>query len=262
MPRNQIAIAVLCAAAALSFTAGAQQTNPAPAPGQMTDPAPQTLPDSSNNPAGQNPRRTREQSPRDNPHIGRGESGRNFDRQGARFNETDRQAFFEARLAAVKAGLMLNEAQLALWPAVESAVREMARHRQESAQQSTGASAGDFFDQMRKRGEALSARGKVITAMAGAMAPFHDSLDPDQKRRLRTLMRPMQELSGWTDSSDRQGAASQQRYHDSGDWPDMRQEYQQRGSNQRGYRQQNDDRSDQMQGRQRRGQQTGPERER
>ncbi|MDB5651016.1 MAG: hypothetical protein JWL62_2536, partial [Hyphomicrobiales bacterium] len=45
-----------------------------------------------------------------------------MNRQESRFSPEDRAAFFEARLAAIHAGLRLTADQEKLWPPVESAV--------------------------------------------------------------------------------------------------------------------------------------------
>ena len=111
---------------------------------------------------------------------------------GAGLSDADRTAFFEARLASIKPGLMLNDTQLRLWPAVEAAMRDMVKQRQEMAERirKEGQPANPV-DRMKRAGEMMSARGTAITRMADAMKPLHDTLTDDQKRRLRVLMRPM-----------------------------------------------------------------------
>ncbi len=107
-------------------------------------------------------------------------------------SEADKSAFFEARIAAIKAGLMLTDAQLQLWPAVEAAVRDMRKQRTELAERiRREGQPANPVDRMKRAGEIMSARGATMTKMASAMKPFHDSLSEDQKRRLQILMRPM-----------------------------------------------------------------------
>jgi zinc resistance-associated protein len=123
--------------------------------------------------------------PRDGGRFGYGPQGR---WQG--MSEKDRNAFFEARIAAIKAGLLLTDAQLKLWPPVETALRDMRKLRMDMAERSRkeGQSA-DPLERMKQAGETMSARGAAMTKMAEAMKPLHDSLTDEQKQRLRMLMR-------------------------------------------------------------------------
>jgi len=50
-------------------------------------------------------------------------------RQHSRFSAEDRAAFLDARIAALKAGLELNADQEKNWPALESAMRDLAKER-------------------------------------------------------------------------------------------------------------------------------------
>jgi hypothetical protein len=129
---------------------------------------------------------------------GQNEEGRGMGRQGGgseyrggrmgRMSDQDRQAMFEARLAALRAGLMLTPEQEKLWPAVESAVREGYKERQDRRMkmQKEGAAASPI-DRMRRMGEMASARGAAMTRFANAAGPLYDSLNDDQKRRLTML---------------------------------------------------------------------------
>lgn len=132
----------------------------------------------------------------DRHHWRRHREGRRYGRghrRGGRFanmSEADRKAFFEARIAAIKAGLMLNETQARLWPPVESAIRDMAKQRQEWRERiRKEGRPSNPVDRMKRRGEMLSARGDALTKYANAAKPLYDSLDDDQKRRLRMMMR-------------------------------------------------------------------------
>src|ERR1700753_678240 len=51
--------------------------------------------------------------------------------QQSRFNPEDRAAFLDARIAALKAGLVLNAEQEKNWPPLESAMRDLAKQRAE-----------------------------------------------------------------------------------------------------------------------------------
>ena len=102
----------------------------------------------------------------------------------------DRAAFFDARIAAIHAGLKLTPDQERLWQPVESAVRDMARQMSElRAQRQTQAAPTDPVERMARRGEMSTKRGQALTRLADAARPLYASLGDDQKRRLRTLMR-------------------------------------------------------------------------
>jgi hypothetical protein len=102
----------------------------------------------------------------------------------------DRIAFFEAHIAAVRAGLRLTPDQERLWPPVESAVRDMARQMVElRAQRQTQTAPADPIERMARVGEMSTKRGQAMSRLADAARPLYASLTDDQKRRLRTLMR-------------------------------------------------------------------------
>jgi zinc resistance-associated protein len=103
------------------------------------------------------------------------------------FTPADRAAFFDARIAALRAGLKLTPEQEKLWPPVEAAVRAsfkgaMERHdkmRHESE---------NIIDRLRERGESAVAHGQSMQAVAAAAAPLYATLTEEQKHRLPVLM--------------------------------------------------------------------------
>ena len=107
----------------------------------------------------------------------------------------DRQAFGEARLAALKAGLALRPEQEKNWPAFEQAAREMAKLRLDRlAARSEPRTAGqppvpDPADRLRRRGTAMMQTGAVLTKLADATDPLYKSLDDAQKKRFALLAR-------------------------------------------------------------------------
>jgi zinc resistance-associated protein len=102
----------------------------------------------------------------------------------------DRVAYFEAHIAAVRAGLRLTPDQERLWPPVESAVRDMARQMSELREQRQAQAAPvDPVERMARMGEMATKRGQAMSRLAEAARPLYASLTDDQKRRLRTLMR-------------------------------------------------------------------------
>lgn len=116
-------------------------------------------------------------------------------RAWSRFTPEDRQAFAEARIAALHAGLRLTPDQETLWPPVEAAIRGMAKVRQEQRdarrERAPGQLAVDLPGALRGFAEAQSARGQAIRQLADAAAPLYATLDEAQKRRVLVLARPM-----------------------------------------------------------------------
>jgi zinc resistance-associated protein len=103
----------------------------------------------------------------------------------------DRAAFFDAHIASIHAGLRLTPDQERLWPPVESAVRDMGRQMMEMRdQRRSQAAPADPLDRMARMGEMSTRRGQAMTRLADAARPLYASLSDEQKRRLRTLMRP------------------------------------------------------------------------
>lgn len=117
-------------------------------------------------------------------------------RRWRNLSEEDRKAFFEAKLASIRAGLMMNETQARLWPAVESAIREMVESRRAWRERfkKEGRLASPM-DRLKRRGEFLSQRGAALLDLAAAGKPLYDTLSDDQKRRLRILTRGSRKAS-------------------------------------------------------------------
>lgn len=112
----------------------------------------------------------------------------------------DAQAFVDARLAGVKAGLKLTPDQEKNWPAVEAAVRDLAKERigrmQERRAQrevrrddKAPREPRDGIEMLRKRADMMSARAAGLKRLADAAEPLYKSLDDAQKRRLHVLAR-------------------------------------------------------------------------
>jgi zinc resistance-associated protein len=102
----------------------------------------------------------------------------------------DLRAFGEARLAALKAGLMLTGEQEKNWPAFEQAARDLGKMRLERMRAMRDAPpAADPVDRMRQRAAAMSETGAALKRMADATEPLYQSLDESQKRRFAVLGR-------------------------------------------------------------------------
>ncbi len=113
----------------------------------------------------------------------------------SRFTPEDRAAFFDARIAALKAGLELNAEQQKNWPPLESAMRDLAKQRAERfaawRERRDDNQGQDMevspIDRLARTSERLSARAADLQKLAGAAKPLYDSLDDGQKRRFAVL---------------------------------------------------------------------------
>ena len=123
---------------------------------------------------------------------------------GARFNAEDATAFTDARIASLKAGLKLTAEQEKNWPAVESAIRDLAKQRadrmKERADRRTerrearrgddqAARSPDLITRLRQGADAMDARAAGLKKLADASEPLYKSLDDAQKRRFGMLLR-------------------------------------------------------------------------
>jgi hypothetical protein len=113
----------------------------------------------------------------------------------------DRAAFTDARIAGLKAGLKLTAEQEKNWPAVEAALRDLAKQRAERAQaradrrearragSNAAVPARDAIARMREGADAMTARAAGMKKLADASEPLYKSLDDSQKRRFGALLR-------------------------------------------------------------------------
>ena len=103
------------------------------------------------------------------------------------------KVFTDARIGMVKAALQLTPEQEKLWPPVEEAIRA----RAETRYNRMVAMAGKVGEQrevdpvefMRGRADALAQRAANLKKLADAWAPLYQTLNPDQKERMRLLVR-------------------------------------------------------------------------
>ncbi len=116
-----------------------------------------------------------------------------------RMTAEDATAFSDARIAALKAGLKLTPEQEKHWPAVESAIRDLAKQRFERRsemrermrERREGNAAFDPIDGMRRRADAMASGAAGLKRLADAADPLYKTLDDGQKRRLLALARNM-----------------------------------------------------------------------
>jgi hypothetical protein len=114
--------------------------------------------------------------------------GRMFERM-SRFSPEDRAAFFDARVAAIHAGLRLTPDQERLWPALEGAARDAMKTMMDERQKLRAAGpATNPIDRLQRRAELLTLRGQSMQKIADAARPFYASLTDEQKHRLPVLM--------------------------------------------------------------------------
>src|SRR5499433_1874987 len=105
-------------------------------------------------------------------------------------NAEDLRAFGEARLAALKAGLLLTADQEKNWPAFEQAARDYGKLRMDRlAALRSGTASDDPVERMRQRATAMSEAGAALKKLADATDPLYKSLDENQKRRFAILNR-------------------------------------------------------------------------
>jgi hypothetical protein len=102
----------------------------------------------------------------------------------------DVSAFADARIAALHAGLKLNADQEKNWPAVESALRDMAKQRADRlAARQNAQGPADPIARLSRRAEAMEQRGTALKKLANAAGPLYGSLDDAQKHRFALLAR-------------------------------------------------------------------------
>ena len=113
-----------------------------------------------------------------------------------RMNPEDRAAFADARIAAVHAGLKLNADQEKLWPAVETAVRDLVKLRIDRANarmkamddaQSQDQPDDNPVARLREHADNMAASATAMKKIADAADPLYKTLDDGQKRRLAIL---------------------------------------------------------------------------
>jgi len=105
------------------------------------------------------------------------------------FSPADKAAFFDARIAALHAGLTLTPDQEKLWPAVETALRgadkTMADRRKAWKEEPHPS---DPVQLLQRMSEGALARGQALKTLADAAAPLYAALNDEQKHRLPVLL--------------------------------------------------------------------------
>lgn len=110
-----------------------------------------------------------------------------------KFSPEDHAAFTDAKIAGLKAGLKLTPAQEKNWPAVETALRDIAkaraaRHAEAKDKMKELHEHHDVIEGLRFHSKILAARATEGDKLADAAKPLYDSLDDAQKRRFGFLL--------------------------------------------------------------------------
>ena len=107
-------------------------------------------------------------------------------------SQTDFKVLTDARIGIVKAALQLTPEQEKLWPPVEEAIRANAeaKYNRMVAMAGKVGQQGevDPVEVMRGRADALARRAANLKKLADAWAPLYQTLNPDQKERMRFLV--------------------------------------------------------------------------
>jgi hypothetical protein len=98
-------------------------------------------------------------------------------------------AVLEARLAALKAVIVLTPEQQKLWPAVDAAIRQVAKSVAErSAQRVDAAPPQTFVDLIERAADAEAARAADVKTVTAALRPLVASLSEAQRRRIPAFL--------------------------------------------------------------------------
>jgi hypothetical protein len=124
-------------------------------------------------------------------------------RTGHAMTPADMRVLTDARIGLIKAALQLTPEQAKHWPPVEEAIRARAEARVHRIAQlkalaeQAGQREFNPVELMRGRAEALTQRGANLKRLADAWQPLYQTLNPDQKERMRLLaMHVVREIKG------------------------------------------------------------------
>jgi zinc resistance-associated protein len=103
-------------------------------------------------------------------------------------NAEDISAFGDARIAALHAGLKLTAEQEKNWPALESAMRDLAKQRSERfVARASADRPKDPVERLNLRADTMVKRGAALKKLADAAGPLYKSLDEGQQHRFVML---------------------------------------------------------------------------
>ena len=107
----------------------------------------------------------------------------------------DAAALTDARIAALRTGLKLSSDQEKHWPALETAIRNMAKQRLDARESLRATRTADrparpdAIARLRRGADAMSSRGNALKQLADAAEPLYKTLDEGQKHRFAMLLR-------------------------------------------------------------------------
>src|ERR1700730_1478667 len=96
------------------------------------------------------------------------------------FSRDNAEAFIDARIAALHAGLRLTPDQERMWPAFEQAYRDLAKLRLDRALGAAPPATDDPIARLGRRADLLTRRGAALKSLADAAAPLWHSCDDGQ----------------------------------------------------------------------------------
>jgi hypothetical protein len=109
--------------------------------------------------------------------------------QQPQWSAEDGAAFTDARIAALKAGLVLKPDQQKAWDGFEKVLRDVGKQQRDRIAQARSAPApADMVEAMRRRAEAMAAAAAGLKQVADATDPLYRALDDSQKRRMAALL--------------------------------------------------------------------------
>ncbi len=112
-------------------------------------------------------------------------------------NAEDIGALADARIAALHTGLKLTPEQEKNWPAVEAALRDLGKLRQERfAALANADRPANPVERLGAMAEVMQARGAALKKVADAAGPLYNSLDDGQKHRFVLLARMLRPHEG------------------------------------------------------------------
>ena len=119
-------------------------------------------------------------------------------------------ALGDARIAALHAGLKLTADQEKNWPALEAALRDLNKQRQERfAARANADRPRDPVERLSTLADVMQARGAALKKVAEAAGPLYNSLDDGQKHRFMLLARMLRPNGGMM--GERHGEGGQHR---------------------------------------------------
>lgn len=104
------------------------------------------------------------------------------------YSAADARAVLNARLAALKTVIELTPEQEKLWPALETAIRDISSNAAQRRQSRENVSPRDFLDILEVTANDEEGRAKDLKRFVAAAKPLVAALTPEQKRRIPSFL--------------------------------------------------------------------------